>query len=252
MVVNQLAFFPSTSSVPHADQLPTGVRHQFIATADGEKIELYIVAGASNQTALLYFHGNGGNIAQRVPELQKLAAVTQATVIGVGYRGYGASTGHATEAGIYRDGEAAYGFVRGELGFPEEQIVVIGRSLGSTVATWLAARHHPKVVVLVTPLSTGADFAKAHGASVLSAIAAGRFDNLARAGAIAAPTLVLHGSDDEVVPYANGQALFAALTAPKRFVAIEHGRHNNLEFVAPDTFWNAIAEFVAAPPVAGP
>lgn len=246
-LINKAAFYPDRSFALPAEKLPAGVRHELIPTTDGERIELFIVAGRDSRRAVLYFHGNGGNIAQRVPELQQIAATTDATVIGVGYRGYGASTGRASEQGIYRDGEAALGYVKQSLGFPDEKIVLFGRSLGSTVAVHLGARHKVAGIILVTPLSSGREFIKAHGLSALAFVGNGAFDNLARGPALTAPVLVVHGTDDEVVPFRHGQALYASIKAPKQFVTIDHGHHNDLEFVNPAMFWSAIADFMKAP-----
>ena len=247
-VVNRFAFYPDRTFALTAAQLPANVRHEFIPAENGEKIELFIVRVGEPRAVLLYFHGNGGNIAQRVPELQKLSAVTGATVIGVGYRGYGASTGHSSESGIYQDGEAALRYAQATLGFPAEKILLLGRSLGSTVAVHLGTRHKVGGIILVTPLLTGPKLVKAHGLGALTFLVGDSFDNLSPAPALTAPVLVVHGTDDEVIPFAHGEALFAAIKAPKRFVTIVHGHHNDLEFVDAKTFWDSIADFLQAPP----
>lgn len=246
-VVNKFAFYPDRTYTIPPNQLPESVRHEFIATADGEKIELFIVAAQQPRTALLYFHGNGGNIAQRLPELQKLSTITGATVVGIGYRGYGASTGHANELGLYQDGETALRYTQTTLGFSADRIFLLGRSLGSTVATSVGAQHKIGGIILVTPLLSGRELAKAHGMSAISFVAGGSFNNLVRATALTSRVLVVHGTDDEVIPYRHGQALFEAITSPKRFVTIEHGKHNDLEYVNPDTYWNEIAGFLKQP-----
>ena len=246
-VVNKFAFYPDRNYTIPAERLPENTRHEFISTADGEKIELFIVTPRQPLAALLYFHGNGGNIAQRLPELQKLSAITGATVIGVGYRGYGASTGHANERGLYRDGETALRYTQTTLDFSDDRIFLLGRSLGSAIAVSVGAQHKIGGIILVTPLLSGRELAKAHGMSALSFVAGGSFDNLARVPALTSRMLIVHGTDDEVIPYLHGQALFAAIKSPKRFVTIEHGKHNDLEYVNSDTYWNEIADFLKQP-----
>ncbi len=250
--INRFAFYPDRDFHVEDATLPADVRHITFATADGETVEGYLIDGTSHPERLvLSFHGNGGNLAQRLPELRHIAALTGATVLGSGYRGYGASTGRASEAGIYRDAEAALRYATGQLGYTSAQIVVVGRSLGSTVATHLAARGGDFAgVLLVTPLSTGRDFAGAHMRPV-SFMAGGSFDSVGRAALITEPTLIIHGSADEVVPYANGAKLFAALPGPKRMVTIASGHHNDLEFVDPQAYWRAFADFVSSPSSVG-
>jgi len=245
-MVNHFAFHPARSAVPGAASLPAGLRHVTYPTTDGETIEGYLIAATTQPGRLvIYFHGNGGNITQRVPELREIASRTGAAVLGSGYRGYGASTGSPSEAGILRDGEAALRYARETLGFAPAQIVVLGRSLGSTVATHLAAQGDDFAgLILVTPLSTGRDFGRAHMGPI-SVMAGGSFDSLGRAPSIGEPVLVIHGDADEVIPYDHGLKLFAALPGPKRLVTIARGHHNDLEFIDPQTFWRAFADFVA-------
>lgn len=251
-LVNRFAFYPARGEYLYDHSLPAGVRHVRYATSDGETIEGYVVAATTRPDRLvLYFHGNAGNIAQRVPELREMAQRTGAAVFGCGYRGYGTSTGAPSEAGIYRDGEAALRHARETLGFAPAQIVVLGRSLGSTVATHLAAQGGNLAgVLLVTPLSTGRDFGRAHMGPV-SVMAGRSFDNLGRAAAITEPVLVIHGDADEVIPYANGRRLLDALPGPKRLVTIAGGHHNDLEFVDPRAYWAAFAAFVSDPKMEG-
>lgn len=250
-MVNRFAFYPSRGPALGESALPPGVRPVTFPTADGETIEGYVVAATSRpDRLLLYFHGNGGNIAQRLPELRAMAGRTGAAVFGSGYRGYGASSGSPSEAGIYRDAEAALGYAREVLGFAPGQIVLVGRSLGTTVATHLASRGETFAgVILITPLSSGRDFGRAHMGPI-SLMAGRSFDSLGRAASIQEPVLIIHGDADEVVPFAHGQKLFAALPGPKAFVALRGARHNDLEFTDAADYWAAFARFVASPEAA--
>ncbi len=247
-MVNHFAFYPETGRPLGAGQLAPGIEPVRFPTDDGETIEGYFIPPTRRPERLvLYFHGNAGNIAQRLPELREMAARTGAAVFGSGYRGYGASTGAPSEKGIYRDGEAALRHARETLRFTPAQIVVVGRSLGSTVATHLAASGEAFAgVILVTPLSTGRDFGRAHMGAI-SLMAGRSFDSLGRAASIRAPVLVIHGLDDTVIPYEHGKRLFEALPGPKRLVLMPGAGHNNLEFVDADTYWGAFTRFVDDP-----
>jgi pimeloyl-ACP methyl ester carboxylesterase len=249
--VNRAAFYPDRVTTVRDDNLPPATQRVTIPTDDGEKLEGFFLRREGAEKLVIYFHGNGGNIAQRVPELARIASCG-ANVLGVGYRGYGASTGSPSEQGIYRDGRAALDYAVRTLGFSSKQIVLFGRSLGTTVAIDVAtdqrATREFAGVVLVTPLTSGADVAKAHGASALAFLAGGAFPSEEKAARIAAPVLVIHGTGDEVIPFAQGRRIFERLTAPKRFIAIEQGRHNDLEQRDPATYWGAIEAFIATPP----
>jgi pimeloyl-ACP methyl ester carboxylesterase len=248
-VVNRVAFLPNQTYTVSDDLLPAGVRRVFVPTEDGERLEALLAAPELPATKLvLYFHGNAGNISQRVHQLEALARATNAAVFGLGYRGYGASSGQPSERGIYRDGEAALRYVKRELGFADHQIVVCGVSLGSAVAVNTAMHRELAGVILITPMTSGRELAREHNRGSMAWIAGGAFDSLSKVARLRSPVLVIHGTLDEVIPYRMGRQLFAAIPTPKRFVTIEGARHGNVAFVEPRTFWSAISTFVAAPP----
>jgi pimeloyl-ACP methyl ester carboxylesterase len=250
-VVNRVAFQPDQSYTVSDDLLPPDVRRVFVATDDRERLETLIITPEKPAIRLvIYFHGNAGNIAQRLPQLQTFAATTGAMVLGLGYRGYGASTGEPSERGIYRDGEAALRYATNDLGFALNQIVLCGVSLGTAVAVNTAMDRAFAGVILITPMTSAAELARDHERGSMAWLAGGAFDSLAKVPRLRSPVLVIHGTLDEVIPYRMGQQLFAAIPTPKRFVTIDGARHNNVAFVDPRTFWAAITDFVAAPPEA--
>ena len=246
-VVNRVAFLPDRTYTVSDDLLPAGVRRVFIPTDDGEKLEALIATppgDARPAKLVLYFHGNAGNISQRVHQLDAMAQVTQAVVLGLGYRGYGASTGSPSERGIYHDAEAALRHAMTELGYVENQIVLCGISLGSAVAVNTAMDRNLAGVILVTPMTSGRELARDHGRGGMAWVAGGAFDSLSRVPRLRAPVLVIHGTLDEVIPYRMGQQLFAAIPTRKQFVTIDGARHNNVAYVDPRRFWAAIRDFV--------
>lgn len=247
-VVNRVAFQPDRNYTVSDDLLPPSVRRVFISTDDEERLEALIVTPETRATKLIvYFHGNAGNIAQRVPQLQDFAATTGAMVLGLGYRGYGSSTGRPSERGIYRDGEAALHYVKTELAFTDSQIVLCGVSLGSVVAVNTAMDRELAGVILVTPMTSARELARDHDRGSVAWMAGGAFDSLSKVLRLRAPALVIHGTLDEVIPYRMGQELFAAIPTPKRFVTIQGARHNDVAYVNPREFWSAIGGFVSAP-----
>jgi uncharacterized protein len=247
VLVDSTYFYPDRSYSLDPARLPSGVRHVFFETADGERIEAFHVTHPASQGRLvLAFHGNAGNVAMRVPELRRISEAG-VDVLGVGYRGYGESTGSASEQGVYLDGEAALRYATTVLGYDESRIVVWGRSLGSAVALATAADRKVAGVVLVTPLSTGSAVAAAQASSLGGWLVGDCFDNLSRARRIRCPVLVIHGTDDEVIPIEHARELHEAFDTPKRFVEIPRGRHNDLERVDPTAFWGAVESFVADP-----
>jgi fermentation-respiration switch protein FrsA (DUF1100 family) len=192
---------------------------------------------------LIYFHGNAGNIGQRLPDLLTLAEMGL-NVLGVGYRGYGQSSGRPSEAGIYTDGRAALAYARESLGVPAERILLLGRSIGSTVAVETARDRPLAGVILVTPLTSARAVARASGFGPLARLAGPAFDNLSKIKGVESPLLVVHGTADEVIPFDQGRELHAAANPPKQFVPIAGAGHNDISLKTEGAYWQAIEDFI--------
>ena len=137
---SHLVFFPGTGREAVLTPQSYGMRFESlqIQTADGETLHAWWVPAEDARGVVLFFHGNAGNISHRLDYLQMFHRLRYSTLI-VDYRGYGRSTGTPSEAGTYRDAEAAWDYLRhARLALPRD-VVIAGESLGGAVATWLAA-----------------------------------------------------------------------------------------------------------------
>lgn len=220
------------------DPAPPGVEERWITTDDGVRLHAWYARAAGPAPVLVWSHGNGGNIGWRAEALSSLAAEGLA-VLAYDYRGYGRSGGRPTEHGVALDAEAAYASLRAD-GVHAERIVVFGESLGGAVAIRLATTRPCAGVAVVSTFTTIRAVAR-HHFGPLAAFVGKRFDTLTRLRELDVPLLVAHGDRDEVVPYAFGEALFAAATVPKRFVRVAGAGHNDI-FDHP-TLIGAIAAF---------
>jgi len=242
-IVNHFAFHPDTSSVITTENLPTGVREITITTEDQIKITSLYLPSTGSKNLLIYFHGNAGNIYHRLSDLQQLQSFG-VNVIGASYRGYGKSSGSPSEAGIYLDGKAIYQHAIEQLGFTANNIIILGRSIGSTAAVDLAQGKALRGVILVTPLSNGKEQATAGGLGMISALAGEAFDNLTKIDNLKSPLLVIHGTEDYVVPFTMGKRLYDRADVKKQFIKIAGAGHNNLQDAYPDEYWQPIYEFI--------
>ena len=100
-------------------------------------------------------------------------------------------------------------------------------------------------LILITPITSGRDQAEAQGFGIFSFIAGDAFDNLSKIANVKCPLLVIHGTEDAVLAYEMGQAIFEAAQTDKRFVTIKGGGHNNLSYINPDRYWRAIKAFIS-------
>ena len=123
------------------------------------------------------------------------------------------------------------GYATRELRYKASDIVLFGRSIGSTVAVEVARRHTVAAVVLVSPITSGKAAGRLHFGP-LALLAGDAFDNLSKIEELYSPLLIIHGTEDEVLPFEMGRQLFAAANEPKCFEAIQSAGHNNLSLGA--------------------
>ncbi|MFT6908570.1 MAG: fermentation-respiration switch protein FrsA (DUF1100 family) [Oleiphilaceae bacterium] len=242
-IVNKLAFHPDNINVIPENSLPDGIEEFSVETEDHIKIRgLYLPAKESDKV-VIYFHGNAGNIYHRIPSLIQLRKFGL-NVVGVSYRGYGKSEGEPTEDGVYLDGKATFDYVSKGLGFSHKNIIVIGRSIGTTVAINTAQNKDIAGLILVTPLSSGKAHANAGSLSSVSFLAGDSFNNMSKMNNIKTSILVIHGTKDRVIPYSMGKEIFDAANTRKKFVTIDGAGHNNLHDVYGEEYWVPILNFL--------
>jgi fermentation-respiration switch protein FrsA (DUF1100 family) len=195
---------------------------------------------AAGSPVVLYLHGNGGHIGHRAERVRRIAALGWGGLF-VSYRGYGGNPGRPDEAGLRRDAAAGLAALRAR-GVAERDIVLWGESLGSGLATELAARSRFAAVVLETPYTSLADIARRRYPFVpVDLLLRDRFDSLVHVPAITSPVIVLVGERDRTVPPDMGRAIHAAARPPAELWVAPQGGHNDLlEFGAME----AVADFV--------
>ncbi|MGH6958853.1 MAG: alpha/beta hydrolase [Dongiaceae bacterium] len=191
---------------------------------------------------VVFFHGNGGNIAGRLPHASALCALGLDVLL-VEYPGYGRSGGRPSEASLYAAADAAHAWAAAR-GKP---VVVMGESLGGAVAIDLAARSKVAALIVQSAFTSIADMVPvALPWLPFTPSLRNRFDSIAKIGRIAAPKLILHGDADDLVPFAQGERLFAAAREPKRFVRLEGAMHNDVLLVRGAEYFGAVDDFLRA------
>jgi len=242
-IVNMLAFHPNKIDVIASNKLPLGIEELDIITDDKTKIiNLFIPEKQSNKL-VIYFHGNAGNIYHRIPILIQLHNFG-VNVIGVSYRGYGKSEGKPSENGIYLDGKAVLNYAQNILGFSYKNIIIVGRSIGTTVAVNTSQNKEIAGLALISPLTSGKAHAKISALSSISSFAGDSFNNLSKMKNIVAPVLVIHGTNDSVIPYSMGKEIYHATSSKKQLLTIEGAGHNNLHQSYGEQYWASLHNFI--------
>ncbi len=206
-------------------------------------------AGAS-APAILFFHGNG-EIAADYDAIAPLYGRLGISLLVADYRGYGWSGGVPTAGHLLSDAVAAFeglGSLWAEQGLAPVQVYAMGRSLGSVAAIEVALHAGDRLAGLILESGLADTFGLLARMGVAVANADEErdgFGNAAKMERIQAPTLVIHGGADVLIPPADGRELYRRAAAPeKRFVLIPGGRHNDLMLVGHRAYFDAIQEFV--------
>ena len=231
-VADRMIFLPPSPSY-RAGQLPI-----VMVPTDGASIATLHVPNPRAGVTLLYAHGNAEDLGQLAPWLEELRRAGFA-VVGFDYRGYGMSTGGSPSAmGAVHDMEAVYRYVVDTLHVQPSRIVLYGRSVGSGPATDLAAR------LPVGGLVVESAFVSAFRVLTrVSLLPFDRFPNLRHIRRVRAPVLVIHGTEDEVIPVSHGRRLYEAAAAPKQAHWIEGAHHNDLPIVGGAQYRAALVAF---------
>jgi pimeloyl-ACP methyl ester carboxylesterase len=154
--------------------------------------------------ALVYFGGNGEDVSYGLPALA--AAFPDHAIYLMHYRGYGGSSGKPTEAALFSDAVALFDKIHAE----HPSILIVGRSLGSGVATYLASVRPVARLVLVTPYDSLMAVAAQHYSFFpVRWLLRDKFESWRYAEKVTAPTLIIAAQLDEVIPTANTKALLA-------------------------------------------
>ena len=243
----RLIFFPQVPGRPSGDWSPPGLGQEevWLTTRDGVRLNAWWIparAGldSGNLPTILCFHGNAANIAWRA-DVYRFLRDLPANVLALEYRGYGKSEGSPSEAGIYRDAEAAYAYLLRERGLPPRQIIALGQSLGTAVAAELAAQNELGGIVLEAPFPSARAMARRTFWFVpgLPWLIRSHFDtanNLQTANSkFGAPLLVIHCTSDPVIPFAFGKEVYDRAPQPKSFLAVKGECHEEAMLIDPVT-----------------
>lgn len=205
-----------------------GAQEVTLTAADGERIVAWAVPPRAGRPVILYLPGNAGNLGSP-GRLQRFRALVQDGngLLAVSYRGYGGSTGSPSEAGLHLDARAAYGAAIERFG--GARIIGYGESLGTGVVLKLAAEVPLAAVVLEAPyLSTVSVAQGVYPYVPIEWLMLDPFRSDEVIGQVRAPLLVLHGQRDGIIPFAQGEALYALANPPKRFLRFPNGGHEDL------------------------
>jgi pimeloyl-ACP methyl ester carboxylesterase len=237
---------PRFAQYPSAD-----VRRLDYESDDRQPLFAYLVGDPIRANGLVIaFHGNADLAAWTVPWAAEVERVTGWAVLVAEYRGYGGLTGTPNYLSSQGDARATYRLAREQLGVDTSRIALYGHSLGSAIATELAAEHAPALLILEAPFTSARDMARGMLAPVTAAwsiIARVHFDTRAKVAELDVPIWVVHGERDGVIPVRMGRAVHAAARVPGELLVVRGAGHNDLRDVAGDAYWAWLRRALESP-----
>lgn len=239
---------PTISWDPADYGIPTGaVEEHWIETPDGETLHAWYCRAPKPVASALFCHGNRGNLTVSADLIPHLLAAGL-SVLFFDYRGYGKSSGTATYDGVIADGITAARYHE-QLRPQHLPSILYGFSLGGAVAAQVIRRHPFDALILQSTFSSLTEYSRVlHPRVPLHLLGRGLFDTLRVIRRLDVPLLVMHGTEDEVIPYWMAKEIFAACRAPKRLQRIEGALHKDLHLRDPDTLLWTLTQFLADVP----
>ncbi len=208
-----------------------------LTTEKGERISAKYFQNPNAEYTILFSHGNAEDIGTATSFLKELSR-DRFSVFAYDYRGYGTSEGKPSEKNSYRDIDAAYDYLTGELKISPEKIIVHGRSLGGAVSIDLASRKTCGGLIIESSFVSAFRVLTNYKIFPFD-----KFSSLSKINRVKCPILFIHGKKDNIIAFWHGEMLFAAANEPKHSFWIYNAGHNNVFAVAKDGYLQTIKEF---------
>jgi fermentation-respiration switch protein FrsA (DUF1100 family) len=239
----QLVYLPDRDPVPAARTILADASDVVLRTEDGLELGAwYLPAKTAGAPAVLVASGNGGSRDLRAPLARGLAA-RGISVLLFDYRGYGGNAGSPSEQGLARDVRAARRFLLEEVRVPPDRLLYFGESLGAAVVTELATQHPPAALVLRSPFEDLASVGSVHYPFLpVRALLKDRFPVAQHLAEVEAPTTVVYGTADSIVPPGQSRKVAAAAANLHRLVSVSGADHNDLALVSGEAVVQAVVE----------
>jgi uncharacterized protein len=244
----RLLYFPSVEILGPDRAGLAGVTPVTFPTADGLELEGWFIAAAPGPAwfTVIVFNGNAGHRSFRAPLAQALVR-TGVAVLLFDYRGYGGNPGVPTERGLVIDARAAREYVRSRADIDPKRVAYLGESLGSALATGLAAEDPPAALILRSPFPSLVEVGERHYPLLpVRWLLRDRFVTIDRIARIRCPLLVIAGDRDRVIPLAQSRRLYDAADRPKTLKIIPGADHNDEGLLAGREMIDAITQFLRA------
>ena len=209
-----LLYLPSENNYLN-DKITFNYEEIFIETDKNIKLKSWFIKKDLNKfKTILIFHGNAGNLSNRVYKLNELNKL-DINILLISWRGFSGNKGKPTEKNLYHDAEEAVKWLNNR-GAISKNIILYGESLGTGVATELGTRNAFGGIILESPFTSIANAAKIYYPYLpVNIILKDRYDSIGKIKNITTPILIMHGKKDNIVPQKMGLELYEKANQPK-------------------------------------
>jgi abhydrolase domain-containing protein 17 len=209
-----------------------------LAAPNGETISTLYLTHPAAQYTLLYSHGNAQDLGDIRPILRELRTL-KFNILAYDYRGYGTSQGKPSETNAYQDIQTAYAFLTEQRQIKGDRIILLGQSIGSGPSVYLATQKP------IAGLIIQSGFVSAFRIVVpFPLLPFDKFPNRDHLAQVHAPVLIVHGTQDQLIPFWHAQELYKAAAQPKTLLSIQGAGHNDVNEVGGAQYLRAIQTFV--------
>ena len=233
-LVQKFLYYPQT--LAQNAPLPSyaaDAQEAFIYSARGDLIHGLYWPAPEGRPTILFFHGNAQTVFEWALIREEFAAMECGLLL-IDYHGYGKSSGRPYESALYAAGREAYDWLVKHVELEESQILVFGKSLGGGVTCEIVQDKKPLGVILESTFRSIPSVARRliPLLPAESIIKSEVYDSISKIVNIQVPVLVVHGTNDELIPFSEGQALFEAANEPKEFYEVPGAGHNDVSMIA--------------------
>ena len=263
---SNLVFMPSKDVLETPKTVGLNFEDIQLTARDNVNLGAWFVPAKDNDSigkgVILFCHGNGGNIGSRVSYLPIFRELGLATFL-FDYRGYGKSEGQPSEEGTYADVEAAWQYLTQQRKIPPQKIIIYGESLGGAIASYMAQNIAQNSSQNIAQKNVQQEIKNTAGGLILAStftsisdraselypflpirwISRFSFNSIDRLPTIKIPVLIIHSTDDEIIPFSHGDRNFQAANEPKRLIKLS-GDHNNGFLDSLEIYRTALNEFI--------
>jgi len=225
--IRELPYSPAELSLDYEDV--------YFKTGDHLHLHGWFIPAPDSRFTILFCHTNGGNMMYQLDTINIFYNLGLSCFI-FDYRGYGSSQGQPTEHGTYLDVRAAYRWLTKTKKIAPENIIVFGRSLGGSIAAYLASKTKPGALVLESSFTSyvaiGSRFYPYMPVRWFARFDYPTIDYLRK---VTCPVMVIHSRNDEIIPFEFGLELYEAAREPKEFIEL-FGGHNDAFLISGETY----------------